>query len=155
MSTITAWRLVKDRHVGSAFSGIGAKKEGGRWNSPGVAVVYTAESLSLATLEIVVHLRSVKKLKQYKCVSISFDFSCIIDLSTPPAGWDQRPPGAASQSIGDDWINNNISAVLKVPSVIIPGEAVYIINPYHPDFTKMSIGPALDFPYDSRLHKAS
>ncbi|WP_022664433.1 RES family NAD+ phosphorylase [Desulfospira joergensenii] len=150
---IVSWRIVKERYVSAAFNGIGAKKAGGRWNSPGTSMVYTAQSLSLATLELTVHLPSVDLLKGYKCVSITFNDSCITASPTLPVGWDMHPPGPASQLYGDQWILNGKSAVLEVPSVVIPGESNYLINPIHSDFADMNIGSPVDYPYDPRLHK--
>ena len=132
--------------------GLDQKKAGGRWNSMGTCMVYTWESLALATLEASVHLPSYELLKIYQCISISFPKAMVMkpDLLEE---WNLRPPGPASQFVGDEWIKNKQSAVLQVPSIIIPGESNFLINPAHPDFAKMNIGIALEFPYDSRLHK--
>lgn len=90
-------------------------------------------------------------LKIYQCISITFAMVMRPDL---PEEWNLLPPGPASQFVGDQWGNNEQSAVLQVPSIIIPGESNFLINSNHPDFAKMNIGAALDYPYDSRLDKA-
>ncbi len=151
MSAITAWRIVKKQYVTQAFDGMGAKKFGERWNSIGTAMIYTSSSLSLATLEILVHLPSYELLKTYQCISIEFDKNHIEPLSYPPQGWKTIPPCGASQTLGDFWARNLISAVLKVPSVVIPSECNYLINPNHPDFPKIRQGRPFDFPWDARL----
>lgn len=153
MSVITSWRIVKEKRIATAFNVEGAKKAGGRWNSMGTPIVYTSESLALATLEIKVHLPSYKLLKAYKCLSIQFDAKYAVKLSLSPSGWNTDPPGSASMLVGDQWIDDGISAVLEVPSVIIPGERNYLINPNHTDFLKMVIGPPVDYPYDSRIEE--
>ena len=152
MATITAWRIVKAKYKSSAFSGIGAKKGGGRWNSIGISIVYTAGSLSLATLEALAHLPSYKSLKFYKCISITFD-SSLVTKPAPPNSWDLTPPGPISMSFGDQWFQEGRFAVLEVPSKIIPGESNFLLNPTHPDFGNMEIGDTLAYPYDSRLHQ--
>src|SRR5205814_1091186 len=70
---IRAWRIFKPRHGASAFTGEGARRYGGRWNSKGVAVVYTAASCSLAALEMLVHLQNQQILKKYLVAEVSFD----------------------------------------------------------------------------------
>lgn len=150
---ITTWRICKAKYVQAAFDGTGAKKAGGRWNSIGTSMVYTSESLALATLEATVHLPSYELLKIYQCIPIIFDDSLVESPDFIPEEWDLHPPGPASQFFGDQWVKKGRSPVLKVPSIIIPGEDNYLVNPNHPDFKKMSIGSPLDYPYDSRLHK--
>lgn len=150
---ITSWRIVKEKYLNTAFSGEGAKKNSGRWNSVGSPMVYTAGSLSLATLEIKVHLPSYKLLKKYKCVPISFKESSVFKLLQPPPGWNSIPPTFFSMTFGDQWIKNGQFSVMEVPSVIIPGESNFLINPNHPDFQRMIIGSPLDFPYDSRVEE--
>ena len=70
---IITYRIVKENHLESAFDGEGAKLYGGRWNSKGVAVAYTSDSLSLCSLEIFVHLPSYKLLKDYLYITVVFD----------------------------------------------------------------------------------
>ncbi|MCP4117124.1 MAG: RES family NAD+ phosphorylase [Desulfobacteraceae bacterium] len=149
---MTAWRINKAKYIATAFDGTGSKKAGGRWNSIGTSMVYTSESLALATLEASVHLPSYELLKIYQCISIRFDKAMVMEPDLPEE-WNLHPPGPPSQFLGDQWIKEGQSAVLQVPSIIIPGESNFLINPNHPNFAKMTIGAALDYPYDSRLHK--
>ena len=149
---IISWRICKAKYIDTAFTGIGAEKGGGRWNSVGTSIVYTSESLALATLEASVHLPTYELLKIYQCISILFDKS-MVEEPEIPEHWNLHPPGTASQFFGDQWIAESRSVVLRVPSIIIPGESNFLINPRHPDFKKLTIGTPLDYPYDSRLHK--
>lgn len=154
---VTAWRIVKAKHAASAFSGEGAVESGGRWNSPGVAVVYTAGSTSLAMLELLVHLQSQELLKRYLMIVVEFDDSLLtkVALSDLPRTWRRSPPPAAIQRIGDDWVAESESAVLRVPSVIAPTEWNYLLNPAHSDFAKIVIGPKKRIHFDPRLIKTS
>src|SRR5690242_15992072 len=115
---IRAWRIVKTRHSGDAFSGEGARLYGGRWNSSGIGMVYTAASKSLATLELLVHLHNTSLLPSFSICPVDFEDSLVelIDPATLPREWQQSPPPISLQTFGDDWIARGSSVVLKVPS---------------------------------------
>src|SRR5947208_111572 len=106
MSKITAWRIVKARYASTAFSGEGAKGEGGRWNSVGVSVVYLAESRALALLEVLVHLDDDDFLKHYRLISASFDQKLVkeLDPTALPGNWKQDAPARSTMLLGDRWI---------------------------------------------------
>jgi len=146
-----ASRIVKEKHAATAFSGEGAARTGGRWNSRGVAVVYTSCTRSLATLESLVHLNPPVLFK-YVAISIRFDDALveIFPVKNLPADWRTEPPPQSTKSVGDDWIKAARSAVLALPSVIT-GETNYLLNPAHPDFKKITIGKPQPFSFDSRL----
>jgi RES domain-containing protein len=148
-----AWRIIKQRHAKSAFSGDGARLYGGRWNSPGVPVVYVAESQSLAVLEVLVHLDAPALLEKYVFLEVDFDASLVIDLdrSSLPKNWQSDPVPEATQAIGDRWVLSGDSAVLRVPSVLVPGESNFLLNPRHPDFGKIGISRPQAFRFDPRL----
>jgi RES domain-containing protein len=153
--TIHACRIVKSRHAAAAFSGDGARKLGGRWNSRGVAMVYTAGSASLAILEMLVHLQAPEVMKRYAIIGVTFEDSLVseIDPAALPKAWRKSPPPAAVQRIGDAWVAAARSAVLRVPSVIVPSEWNYLLNPAHPDFAKIIIGSKQMVQFDPRLIK--
>src|SRR5262249_7937863 len=150
---ITAWRIFKKRLKASAFTGEGAKRFGGRWNSKGRRVVYASQSPSLAVLEILVHLQSQDFLDAYLLASISFDESLIITLpkSKLPSNWRNYPAPVALQKVGDQWIAEGTSVVLEVPSVLLAAESNYLINPDHPDFSRCQLGKPQPFTFDPRL----
>src|SRR5262245_8219916 len=152
---LTAWRIFKKKHAASAFSGEGARRFGGRWNSKGVAVIYASESPSLAALEMLVHLQSQELLQAYLLASISFEASLVkqIPLRKLPRHWRRDPAPPALQALGDRWIAAAASAVLRVPSVIIAGQWNYLFNPEHPDFAKSTRGKPTAFRFDRRLVK--
>jgi RES domain-containing protein len=147
-----AWRIVKARHAATAFSGEGARLYGGRWNSPGVTVVYASESRALAALENLVHLNPPVTF-QYVAIPVEFDGSWVETIARRalPADWTDEPPPPSTKAIGDLWVNEGRSAVLVVPSVIVPGEANFLLNPGHRDFRKIRIGKAERFAFDPRL----
>jgi RES domain-containing protein len=153
MADVTGWRLVKDKHAGTAFSGDGARVFGGRWNSPGVRVVYCSEHLSLATLEILVHTLPARLRDKFRAFRIRFDEALLINLPQTKLskGWDAQPPTAAAQNIGDEWIKSGRSLALSVPSVLVPLERTFLINPGHPDFGKLKVKDVGRFLLDPRL----
>ena len=150
---IRAWRLIKAEHADDAFAGEGARRGGGRWNSKGVRVVYTSGSLSLATLEVMVHIPFYSALKNYACIPIDFDpnLSQSITIEDLPDNWKADPTPQSVKEVGDRWIQNQESVILKVPSVIIPVEYNFLINPSHPDFKKVVIHSPQRFAFDPRL----
>jgi RES domain-containing protein len=146
------WRIVRAKHAATAFSGEGAARTAGRWNSRGVPVVYTSSTKSLAALEILVHLNPPVSFK-YVAIRIRFSEALTEKFARGklPAGWREEPPPSSTKQIGDAWVLEARSAVLVLPSVIIPGEPNYLLNPAHPDFKKISISKPERFSFDSRL----
>ncbi|OGO16769.1 MAG: hypothetical protein A2Z14_05615 [Chloroflexi bacterium RBG_16_48_8] len=151
--TLNAWRILKTKYLKEAFDGEGARLYGGRWNSPGNRIVYTAEHASLAVLEILVHLESSIPLPGYSLVRVEFDASIVetLDVKGLPTNWRASPPPVEVQSIGDQWIEEGRSVVLKVPSVVLPIEHVYLLNPQHPDFKGIAIFAPISYSFDKRL----
>jgi RES domain-containing protein len=147
-----AWRIVKARRAGTAFSGEGAAMSGGRWNSRGVKVIYASETRSLAVLENLVHINPAVQF-EYSCFHLEFDDSLVEKIlpSGLPKNWNSYPPGPSTQKIGDGWVHAGRSAVLAVPSAIVDGEFNYLLNPAHPDFKKIKIGKPEPFTFDPRL----
>jgi RES domain-containing protein len=145
-----AWRIVRVKHASAALRGDGARIYGGRWNSVGTSVVYTSGSKALAALEFLVHLNP-PVIFEYVAIPIAMDAALIEKVGALPAEWTEEPPPPATMGIGDLWAKEARSAVLEVPSVIIPGEPNYLLNPAHPDFQKLVIGKAEPFSFDSRL----
>ena len=147
-----AWRIVKEKHAATAFNGEGARLYGGRWNSAGISLIYTSGTKALAALESLVHLNPPVTFK-YLAIPIEFDNALVerIPPATLPADWTEEPPPPSTKDIGDTWVKEARSAVLEIPSVIIPSEANYLLNPAHPDFKKIVIGKPEPFSFDPRL----
>lgn len=153
---VTAWRIVQARHLPTAFTGEGARAYPGRWNERGIPVVYAAGSLSLAALEMLVHLGDAEILNLYMSVPVSFDESLCRQLarSDLPPDWAADPAPSSTRAVGAKWARKAESAVLAVPSAVVHVETVFILNPRHPDFSKVVIGEATEFHFDPRLLRA-
>lgn len=151
--SLTAWRITKRKYAKSAFSGGGARKFGGRWNSPGTAIVYTAETQSLAVLEMLVHLEATELLQQYVLIGVEIEESLVQDLdrSRLPRNWRAEPAPIELRNFGDEWIAIGSSVVLRVPSTLVPAESNFLLNPAHSDFQKLIIGEPISFAFDERL----
>jgi RES domain-containing protein len=150
------WRIVKPHLVDKAFTGEGARIYSGRWNSKGSSVVYISESLSLASMELLVHLESQEILNTYICIAVEFDNRMVqaLDPASLPDNWNTNPVPLSTKLIGDTWIKSGSSLILKVPSVIIPAESNFIVNPAHPDLKKITIGPPQPLDFDPRIIRA-
>lgn len=148
----TAWRIVKEKHAATAFDGEGAWRFGGRWNSQGTRLIYTSGSHSLAVLESLVHLNPPIHFR-YVAIPVDFDSALVQTLAAPdlPDDWMEQPPSQSTKAIGDLWVKQAPSAVLELPSVIIPSESNFLLNPSHPDFKKIQIGKPIPFAFDPRL----
>ena len=151
---IRAWRLVKGKHVASAFSGVGARLAGGRWNRPGDAAVYVSSTLSLAVLELFVHLQ-VRSRTTLRLVGIPVMIPDELIAEPPPlpANWRAQPPPAATHGLGSEWLRSGSSCVLRVPSAIVPIEFNFVLNPAHGAFGSIEIGRPEPFSLDSRMWK--
>lgn len=151
--SVTIWRLVKARHAGQAFDGEGARRYGGRWNSPGTRIVYASESRALAALELLVHVPVNLLSQPFRFFRISTPGRHVRSLTpdTLPSGWNSPLVSPETQTLGDEWIRSGRSPVLRVPSAIIPGESNYLINPAHPDFKKLALAQPEPFSFDPRI----
>lgn len=135
------------------LSGTGAKLYGGRWNSIGFPALYTTEHISLAVLEILVHVKSYNRPLDYHLVTIEVPEKnnyTTIDQEKLKKNW--KDDVAYAQFIGDEFLNTRQSLVLKVPSAIIEQESNFIINPAHPDAGKIKIQSSRVFIFDKRLY---
>ena len=152
----SAFRLTKTKYATSTIDGRGAARAGGRWNSKGTACVYTSSSLSLATLELLVHIDDyeiLRKLYSYLEIEIPENLIEVIDPARLRPGWDSLIPQAASQTVGDFWVKEERSAVLAVPSVVSREELNYLLNPSHGDFRLIKRGAPRLFLLDPRIRK--
>ncbi|MFT4243467.1 MAG: RES family NAD+ phosphorylase [Acidovorax sp.] len=152
------WRIAADTpdYTANDLSGAGAEKTGGRWNRKGQPVVYAASSIALAALETIVHLGAgALPLNRY-LVRIDVPEGVWNARATgfAPArhvGWDARPPGQVSLDYGDAWLQGLASALLELPSVIVPEESNVLINPRHPDARRLTATKLRLWQYDQRM----
>jgi RES domain-containing protein len=119
---VQVYRLVKERYVDSALDGSGAKTYGGRWNSRGVSVVYTSDSVALAALELLVHLHRGEVLNRYVLFTLEVPDEAVmlLDEAALPADWRSDPPPPSTAAIGDEWVISRLSLALAVPSTLVP-----------------------------------
>ncbi|RYZ29183.1 MAG: RES domain-containing protein [Chitinophagaceae bacterium] len=145
-------------HIGtkkfaSQLTGEGAKLHGGRWNSIGTACLYTAESISLCVLEYAANVSL-----QLIPASLSITVYTLPEKSWKeflpdelPKNWQEIPAPVETQEWGSAKLHEANFLALKLPSVIIPSEHNYILNPLHPEFKKVRIKEILPFTFDSRI----
>ena len=152
------YRIEREKYLNASLDGIGSGlSKGFRWNSFNTRLIYTAESRSLATLEVSVHLDLNEDLptdRFYVTIEIPDTILMLeVKIEDLPDDWNNFPPTMTTQIIGDDFVKFNEAAVLKVPSSIVPMEYNYLINPNHADATKIKIIDATPMRFDSRFKK--
>lgn len=150
------FRLVREKY-GPSLSGKGAALHGARWNSAGTEMIYTAANRSLAMAEVAVHLTLATLPADFLMMSIwipgDLEIAEIPAEELPP-NWNAFPHPLSTQRIGDRFVAAAEHAVLKIPSVVTPGDFNYLINPKHLDFSRMKVESLERFPFDRRLFKA-
>ncbi len=150
------WRICRQRHVASALSGIGAEKVGGRWNHKGFRMVYTSTTLSLASLELFVHLEPNLMPGDLCAVSATVpdDVSTeSFSVKVLPPNWRDYPAPGRLQELGTQWLREQRSLVLMVPSAVNPEEFNFLLNPVHPEMTRVSPIQSKPFYFDPRMWK--
>ena len=154
--TVPVWRIAVEAptYAANDLSGTGAKMTGGRWNSKGTPVVYSAANIALATLETVHYLSGGGLPFNRYLVRIDIPDAVWATrqvLDPLPGGWDAIPAGMSARTAGDAWIASGATALLLVPSVIVPDEYNVLINPQHGDATAIGATTLKRWIYDPRL----
>ena len=149
----SAWRIVLKRKAALAFSGEGAWRYGGRWNSRNVRVIYVSEHQSTAALEVFVHNKPFDPNEKYTAFHLEWPDSLTEQFPGEklPGNWRVFPPPMETRQIGDAWVQEQRSAVLALPSAITPADTNFLLNPEHKDFKRIRIHPPIDFDFDPRL----
>src|SRR6059036_381133 len=149
----SAWRIVLESEAATAFSGEGAWRYGGRWNSRNVRVIYASEHQSTAALEVFIHNKPFSPNEKYKAFRLEWsdNLTEIFPTKKLPVNWRVTPPPAETKEIGDCWVQERRSAVLALPSAISPADTNFLLNPEHRDFKRIRIAPPVDYDFDSRL----
>jgi RES domain-containing protein len=137
------------------MSGDGSYRRGGRWSPPGIRVIYCADSRSLALVEVLANIRGDElfQRQQWVIISVQVPVSLIERPGRVPDSWRETPYSTATQAFGAEWVQSQRSVALRVPSVVVPGEFNYLLNPVHPQFAKVKIGKPEPFSFDPRLAK--
>ena len=148
-----AYRIVKKKHSLAAFSGEGARAYGGRWNYPGIPMVYAAHTRALAALESLAHFGGARRRLQFVTFAIEIPdrLAMTIELANLPGDWRRAEPGASTQAVGSEWQQSGRSVALVVPSVHVPQEHCVLLNPEHPDTAKVLVAYPEPFSFDERL----
>lgn len=148
-----AWRICKAKWAATAFSGLGAAENPGRWNTQGRKAVYCAESRSLAMLEILAHVGNKRHLRRAKFVAIPVTIPDALIATVPhlPRNWRAIPPSPATRKLGDRLLTATGHPALKVPSAIIPGEFCFVLAPDHPAFGSIAIGAPIPADFNDRI----
>lgn len=145
------YRITLARHAESALSGEGARRFGGRWNSPGRPAVYAAGSRALAALEILVHARSAALSSEWVLVSVEIPDPLVAEPYQLPPDWRALPSAPTARRMGDAWLRSGDAPVLRLPSAILPAEPVFLLNPLHPKTRQLRRGEPEPFHFDPRL----
>lgn len=148
------WRIASAAHA--AFDGEGARRHGSRWTPRGIPAVFTSATLSLAVAERFIHTDS--DLEPADLLAIPADIRDdiaieAVDEETLSADWRTFPAPPALAAIGERWFRASSTPVLSVPSVVIPHERNFVLNPTHREFTQILIGRSAPFSFDPRMWK--
>ena len=148
------WRICRKPHAGDPLSGRGGLFTSGRWHTKGQRIIYTSRSLALAALEILVHVdRDMLPADLLQLEMNIPDKVKVLEIGIKelPKNWQSYPAPAVLQRLGDDWLASESTAVLEVPSAVIPEENNLLLNPRHADASNIRVLSTKDFAYDSRL----
>lgn len=148
------WRIANAAH--RAFDGEGARRYGSRWTPRGLPAVFTSATLSLAALERFVH--TDPDLEPLDLVAVEADLGSHIAIQSVsigdlPPDWRIFPPPQTLARIGERWWRASRVAVLSVPSVVIPHERNFVLNPTHAEFAKVTTSAPEPFSFDPRMWK--
>jgi RES domain-containing protein len=144
------YRVASRRYA--ADNSEGARLYGGRWNHPGPPVIYTSATRSLAALEVIVNNGAVPT--DCRVVVIQLPDSLLIEsvpITDLAEGWPAVDSSVATADLGTAWASSLRTAVLRVPSAVIPAEHNYILNPQHPDFATIQFESPVAEYLDPRL----
>jgi len=149
------WRICRSRYAAEAATGEGARLYGGRWNSPGVRVIYASTSLALAAVETFVNLEP--NLMPADLVSVEGEIPDALTIRKldpnilPPRWCESRDDSL--RRFGDEWISSGANVALLVPSAAIRGEWNVLLNPSHPDFSRIRFKRPVRFEFDARMFR--
>ena len=149
------WRICRARYADEAFSGQGARRFGGRWNTPGVPMVYASSSLALAAIELFVHLEPNQQPDDLVSIAALLpegEPALRLEPNKLPRGWwtDDVEP---LRNLGDQWIRDAASLAIEVPSAALRMEWNVLVNPLHPEIANLQIESPQPFHFDARMFR--
>lgn len=145
------FRITRGRYI-SDLSGKGAYERGGRWNSPGKYALYTTQSRSLAMIESLVYLSGLPPDNEYKIAVLYVPddvFVSTVDIGQLHANW--REDQKRTQELGDQWLTERSSLLLRVPSITVKSEHNYVVSPGHSVMNRIKLVDIEPFSFDWRL----
>ncbi|KQQ36292.1 hypothetical protein ASF61_08945 [Duganella sp. Leaf126] len=148
------WRIAHRDHALDKVCA-GAALYGGRWNPIGVPALYCGGSIAITSLEKLVHLGTAPS-PPLMLVAVDLPDACAVFEPDPadfPAGWDALPVSTGAQAFGGAWLRRGDTLAMKVPSVIVPEEANFVINPRHPEYPQVQLTAVRPFAFGRRLLK--
>lgn len=147
------FRIVQERWAATAMDGEGARLHGGRWNPPGLAAVYLAESRALAALEVIVHVPREFLLLDWRVISVEVpdDAIKVAAVKRLPEAWRDQPSSPSARRFGGAWLEKAEDLALALPSVVVPQERALLLNPRHPAAAKLKCSGPERFVFDPRM----
>jgi RES domain-containing protein len=151
---VQIWRICRKQFAARPLDGKGGMLAAGRWHTPRRLVTYASDSLALASLEVLVHCDLDLLPSDLLAVEIEVPTQMqVTELTTSdlPRAWRRYPAPRTLQELGNSWLDEAATAVLRVPSAVVPTECNYLINPLHPDIKKVRVVRRFRFAFDERL----
>ena len=147
------YRISKPEYVATALLGNGSALAPGRWNSAGVRLAYGAPSVSLAMLEVLVHVNREDVPDGLRLLSFSLPDDAVHELPEDqwPAQWSELPYTDQVRAVGDAFIREGRHLAMRVPSAVARGEFNVLINPAHPRFGEIELVSNDELAMDARL----
>jgi RES domain-containing protein len=148
------YRILRRQFSKKPLDGEGAYRFAGRWSSAGVRLAYTAEYLSLAMIEYFVHIDAADAPQDLVVVAADVPASVsrvVVGEKQLPVHWRRGPAPPELAAIGDSFVSGGRAAILIVPSVLAPAESNWLVNPRHPEFSKIRVQRPEQFRYDARF----
>jgi RES domain-containing protein len=148
------WRICRKPFARKPLDGQGGLITAGRWHTPRRLIVYTSESLALASLEVLVHCDLDLMPGDFIAIEILIPSATKIVTLTQsdlPRNWRRHPAPLTLARLGNRWLDEGRTAILRVPSALVPTESNYLLNPLHPAFREFEVSRRLKFAFDERL----
>ena len=153
---VRVYRLIKERFITMPLSAEGAQRLGGRWNPPGVGILYTSAKPELTLLEQIVHLRSLPHNDLPKLVLLTLilpETPRLTDLLDLPSNWQDEADFSINHQFMANWLVKPDVLAVGVPSTVVPDSSNYLLHPAHPAFAAVTVARTSAFPKDTRLWK--
>ena len=147
------FRIAKTAHIND-LSGAGARLNGGRWNRPGIGLLYTSPTRALATVEFLVHVPASVLPRNLSIATLQIPDPVVpeeIPATDLPKNWRQHPAPPALAEMGSAWALSNRTLLLRAPSAVVEHEFNVLINPAHPDMRQVNIAIVQPYLFDARL----